>query len=46
MADEKKPDKTAEPVTYTIKHPKVSKPIVAPDGHVVLSQEDIDARPS
>jgi hypothetical protein len=23
-----------------------SKPIVAPDGHVVLSQEDIDARDS
>jgi hypothetical protein len=44
MVDEKKPDKTAEPVTYTVKHPKVSKPIVAADGHVVLSQEDIDAR--
>ena len=31
------------------RHPRVkrvsaSKPIVAPDGHVVLSQEDIDAR--
>jgi hypothetical protein len=44
MADDKKPDKAEEPVTYTVKHPKVTKPIVAPDGHVVLSQEDIDAR--
>ena len=30
-----------------IKHPKVAQPkepIIAPDGHVTLSQEDIDAR--
>ena len=43
MADEKKPAvKHGDPVT--VKHPKVDKPIVAPDGHVVLSQEDLDAR--
>ena len=43
MADEKKPEaKHGDPVT--VKHPKVDKPIVAPDGHVILSQEDIDAR--
>jgi hypothetical protein len=28
----------------TVEHPVHSEPIVAPDGHVVLSQEDIDAR--
>ena len=43
MADEKKPEKVhGEP--YVVKHPKVDKPIVGPDGHVVLSQEDLDAR--
>jgi hypothetical protein len=45
MADEKKPDvKDEGPVEFVVKHPVVKKPIVAPDGHVVLSQEDIDAR--
>ena len=43
MADEKKPEAKG-PVELVVKHPKVSKPIVAPDGHVILSQEDIDAR--
>lgn len=28
----------------TVTNPVVTEPIVAPDGHVVLSQEDIDAR--
>jgi len=28
----------------TVEHPVHTEPIVAPDGHVVLSQEDIDAR--
>jgi len=52
MADEKKTE-TPEPQgadasvvkePFTVKHPKVDKEIVAPDGHVVLSQEDLDAR--
>ena len=43
MADKDKPEpKQGDPVV--VKHPKADKPIVAPDGHVVLSQEDIDAR--
>lgn len=47
------PDKEAkkpEPVQgepVMVPHPKPpSKPVVAPDGHVVVSQEDIDARDS
>jgi hypothetical protein len=43
MADEKKSEKVhGEPVT--VKNPKVDKPIIGPDGHVILSKEDIDAR--
>jgi hypothetical protein len=46
MADKETPKepeaKHGDPVV--VKHPKVDKPIVGPDGHVVLSQEDLDAR--
>ena len=46
MPDEKKPEaaKIAEPEPELVKHELPKKPIIAPDGHVVLSQEDIDAR--
>lgn len=50
-ADSNPDDYTAEELQTRISgdipvHERVSasKPIVAPDGHVVLSQEDIDAR--
>jgi len=44
MADEKdqKPEAAVEPKVPERK--SATKPIVAPDGHVVLSQEDIDNR--
>lgn len=29
---------------HKVKNPMADKPIVAPDGHVSLSQEDIDSR--
>ena len=46
MADDKKPEAQPEDgAEYKVKEIKsADKPIVAPDGHVVLSQEDIDAR--
>ena len=48
LADEKTDEKKAEtvdPDTGKVKERKsYDKPIVAPDGHVVLSQEDIDNR--
>ena len=33
-----------EPPPFEFDNAMASEPIVAPDGHVVLSQEDIDAR--
>lgn len=43
--DEKTPEKTAPAYEPKVEERKsAKKPIVAPDGHVVLSQEDIDAR--
>jgi hypothetical protein len=43
MADEKPKPVQGEP--YVIEHPKPpKKPLVAPDGHENLTQEDIDAR--
>lgn len=49
MADEKKeapvestPDYGWPEVTH--KNPMADKPVVAPDGHVVLSKEDIKSR--
>ena len=39
--DEKKPETTEYKAT---ERESATEPIVAPDGHVVLSQEDIDAR--
>ena len=50
MADEKKEPKVEsapDPGWPEYKLPKVEmekKPVIAPDGHVNLSQEDIDAR--
>ena len=45
------PDEKQEPKVEAYEEPKAAgwvesakKPIVAPDGHVVLSQEDIDRR--
>lgn len=37
------PETAEEPAGFT-SVPSAKKPIVAPDGHVNLSQEDIDAR--
>lgn len=42
MADKDKLE-VEKPVKVT-ERKSADKPIVAPDGHVVLSQEDIDAR--
>lgn len=50
MADKKSEQPVAEPEpTDTTDIPvegrvSATEPIIAPDGHVVLSQEDIDAR--
>ena len=44
MADEKKPAEQKEPEPYVVKHDLPKKELVAPDGHVNLSQEDIDNR--
>ena len=48
MPDEKKPEpKTQEEIkkeAVATTAPMYNKPQIAPDGHVVLSQEDIDAR--
>ena len=44
MADEKKPQVEPEPVFKAKDRKSADKPIIAADGHVVLSQEDIDNR--
>jgi hypothetical protein len=45
MAEKK--EETTPVVEPKVKERKsATKPIIAPDGHVVLSQEDIDARDS
>ena len=42
MPDDKKPER--EPPEKVTEIKSATKPIIAPDGHVVLSQEDIDSR--
>ena len=47
MTDEKKqPEASPDPgiPEHKVKNEMEKKPVVAPDGHVVLSKEDIDAR--
>ena len=46
MADEKDAPKKEEvkPAEFKFDNKMADKPIVQPDGHVVLSQEDIDNR--
>jgi hypothetical protein len=46
MTDEKKEQKVKEEEAPPFKfdNKMAQKPIIAPDGHVVLSQEDIDGR--
>lgn len=47
MADPKTKDsvdKAEEPPPFKFDNKMAQKPIVQPDGHVVLSQADIDAR--
>ena len=44
MADEKQPEKPVEKDVKVPERKSLNKPVVAPDGHVVLSQEDIDNR--
>lgn len=44
MADKPKPEEPKQGDPVTVKHEQPKKPVVAPDGHVTLSQEDIDAR--
>lgn len=43
MAEKKDVQAADKPVKVT-ERKSADKPIIAPDGHVVLSQEDIDAR--
>jgi hypothetical protein len=43
MADKDTP-KEEKPAVFKFDNKMADEPIVAPDGHVVLSQEDIDAR--
>jgi hypothetical protein len=44
MADKDEAKKADKPAVFKFDNKMVDEPIVAPDGHVVLSQEDIDAR--
>jgi hypothetical protein len=44
MADKDEPKKEEKPAEFKFDNKMADKPIVAPDGHVVLSQEDLDAR--
>jgi hypothetical protein len=46
VADEKQVEVEAEKPWKAKDRKSADKPIIAPDGHVVLSQEDIDARDS
>lgn len=48
MPDEKKPAEAPPDPSiipeHKVKNPMAKEPVVMPDGHVVLSQDDIDAR--
>ena len=46
MVDKEDTKKEEKPAVFKFDNKMISEPIVAPDGHVVLSQEDIDARDS